>query len=194
MLSFLKASPKPQAPTMVEICTFYSVQRLISKKALEPTPDLRFGQFFDLDYMGASEYEYGAFPGFLRDVHANRDTLVSTQLHINGMDVFVAYSTHNNTLEHVTCELFAIAEGTRRTQCGARFKMPDAPSTKKPRKNSAAARAAETELFFRVDGWAEISLTTFWTVRPMTLELYKQIIANSVAYMDEQKRIIAETV
>lgn len=192
MLNLFKRASSQQAPSIVETCRFYQVQRLISSKGLTVTPDTRFGEMFGLDYMGASEYEWGAFPAFMRDVHAHLDTLTSAQIQIEGMDVFVVFSGHNNTLEHVTAELVAIATGKRQTHRGARFKAVAPATGPKPRKNSVAARRAEVEAFTRVDGWAEISLTAFWTVLPMTLEAYKQLIVASVAYMDEQKRQQAE--
>lgn len=192
MLDIFKRVSAHQQPAHVETCSFYQVQRLISSKGFTVTPETRFGEMFGLDYMGASEYEWGAFPAFLRDVHAHLDTLVGAQIQIEGMDVFVVFSEHNNTLEHVTAELVAIATGKRHTQCGARFKAVAPATGPKPRKNSVAARRAEVEAFTRVDGWAEISLTAFWTVLPMTLGLYKQLIDASVTYMDEKKRLEAE--
>lgn len=176
----------------IETCLFYSVQRLISEKNLgdaAESPSLRFGELFKLDYMGASEYEFGAFPKFMREVHEHQENLVGVEVDIEGMAVFVVYSTHNNTQEHVLEQLKAIAQGKQYTKGGASFKKPGEAAVKKPRMGSRAARQAEADAMFRVDGWAEISLTTFWTVLPMTLERYKQLIANSVAYMDEQKRL-----
>ncbi|AXH59541.1 hypothetical protein [Pseudomonas amygdali] len=192
MLKLFKRASSSQAPSIVETCPFYQVQRLISRKGLATAPEMRFGELFELDYMGASEYEGKSFAAFMRNVHDHLDTLVGAQLEIEGMSVFVAFSTHNNTLEHVTSELTAIASGKRHTQGGARFKMAEPTPEPPPRKNTQAARRAEVKEYFRVDGWAEISLTTFWTVLPMTLEVYKQLIVASVAFMDEQKRQQAE--
>lgn len=192
MANPLKRASADDESSVVETCRFYQVQRLISRKGLVVTPEARFGELFELDYMGASEYEGRAFPAFLRNVHNHLENLVGAQLEIEGMSVFVAFSTHNNTLEHVTSELAAIATGERYTQGGARFKMAEPAQEPPPRKNSQAARRAEVKEYFRVDGWAEISLTAFWTVLPMTLEDYKQLIVASVAYMDEQKRQQAE--
>lgn len=192
MVNPLKRASTDDESPVLETCRFYQVQRLISRKGIAVAPEARFGELFELDYMGASEYEGSAFPAFLRNVHDHLDTLVDARLEIEGMSVFVVFSTHNNTLEHVASELASIATGERHTQGGARFKMAEPAQEPPPRKNSQAARRAEVKEYFRVDGWAEISLTAFWTVLPMTLETYRQLIVASVAFMDEQKHLQAE--
>lgn len=193
LFAIIHRKPQPEAAPMIQNERFYSVQRLISEKkklaSLEQGDALRFGEVFTLDYMGSSEYEYGAFPAFLRMVHEHLDALDGLQVDIQGMAVFVAYPRSLSTQEHVLAQLEEIASGSLYTRDGARFAPPKvgSGSTRKPRKGSRAERAASVEAYFRVDGWAEISQATFWTTLPMTLERYKELIRASIEYMDALK-------
>lgn len=142
----------------------YLVQRLQRKPTEGSVRNYRFGELFELDYMCSAEFEFGAFPKFLRRMHAA--TLESFTLTINGIKVFGVYDTANfANVGEVAEVLQSIADGKRRLK-----EYADFPTSKRR----------------KTDAWAAIDSGIIWSTENIS-EAIKSVIANSFAYMESIK-------
>lgn len=143
----------------------YLVQRLRRMPTTGPLSELRFGEVFQLDYMGSAEFEFGAFGKFMRRM--NDAPLESFKLEVNGTKVFGVFDSSNfESVKDVTAVLQSIADGKHRLKERADF-----PSTAQ---------------FRKTDAWAAIDSGIFWATENMS-GVVKRLFANSVAYMDTPK-------
>lgn len=147
--------------------TPYLIQRLIRTKLTGPLQQYRFGEVFKLDYMGNAEFEFGAFPDFMRRM--NGAELISFKLEINGRKVFgVADSSAYENQDVIKEVLQNIADQKYRLKCSSYF-PPEEPWQEK------------------VNAWADIGNGMFWSfenINSTVLTLFK----NSVEYMNSQKK------
>lgn len=145
----------------------YLIQRLTRNKVEGPLKQYRFGQVWSLDYMGSAEFEFGAFPKFLRRMKAAATWPFTAN--INGVRVYGIYDpTSYPTEDMVVAVLQDIADGKTRHK-----EMPSFPAT--------------ASYFKNVSGWADIANGLFWSTENMNYAIV-QIIENSVEYMDEQAK------
>lgn len=149
------------------MATPYLIQRLKRNRTDGQLSNLRFGEIWTLDYMGNAEYEFGAFPRFLREMNAA--TLQDFSFNINGIKVFGVYDTSKfaskNEVENV---LQNLADGKYRLKNSAMF-----PNTSQYNKD--------------ITGWADIENNLFWTTESMAKSIVK-CIANSIVYMENEKK------
>lgn len=150
----------------------YLVQRLKPKRERPAgsLDNLRFGEVFELDYMGAAEYEFGAFPKFLRRMASALLGRVTVTLK-DGTKVFAVYDMASYTGDAQVAEVLNdIADKKTRHKCG-----PDFP----PRVPTAKWDSGTV-------AWAELDHGLFWSLENMSVGVSK-LFANSVKYMDAQK-------
>lgn len=165
---------------------FYCIQRL-KRTGCEIASDARFGQVFELDYMGYAEYEFGSFSKYLRAAHAQLDHLVEMRAAISdGNDqghmcaVVCFYDPQSTTWEHIERQLTLLANGQLETLGSTRFAEPDQvlPPTSKRSKKPPVARRTNP-----VCAWVDIGQNVFWATCEISLEQYKSMLSNSMAYM-----------
>jgi hypothetical protein len=169
---------------------FCYIQRLRLGK-VECAPGVRFGQAFELEYMGASEYEFGAFPAFLRAAHDRIDQLVEVKASIVydkalglSYPITCFYDPHAMTWEHIENQLVMVAQGKQRTKMSAGFPGIKRQQTTPPR---GPRKAVATIIPSETCGWVDVGNNVFWTAREITLDQYKGLLRESVEYMDAQK-------
>lgn len=76
---------------------FYLVQRLESKKTVDPARG--FDGRFSLDYMGSSEFEWGAIPKALKAMREKPVVERAIEVRIDGSDRVVWFVGHDESLE-----------------------------------------------------------------------------------------------
>lgn len=143
----------------------YLVQRLKRKNVNGPLSEYRFGEVFDLDYMGSAEFEFGAFPEFLRRM--NKSLLGKFSATINGTKVFGVYDMSSFDSE---AEVVATLQGIADRKIHLK-EYSDFPPTATYTKTSA---------------WAAIDSGIFWSIENIS-DGVKTLFANSVAYMDSRE-------
>lgn len=143
---------------------FYLVQRLETNKEVDVSK-CRFGERFGLDYMGSSEFEWGAFPKFLRSINAGD---LQTFSHKVGKDkIFGVFDANKQSLTHVLESIDKIASGKLHLKESAHL-------TNRP------------SYVEQVDAWAEIEQNVFWAYKDYRTTI-KAMFARSVEYMDGRK-------
>jgi hypothetical protein len=183
-----KAGVPPAPPE--ELDDFSYVQRLRLADA-DLRPGLRFSEVFSLEYMGAAEYEFGAFARFLRTAHDCRDHLVEAKSVIAYGDddqltctVTCFYDPQAQSWAHIEKQLTLLAQGKLHTKRGAHFPAAD---TRPPAPVKGRRKAAEPPPRPTTCGWVEIGQNVFWTTSEITLAQYRDLLRASVDYMDAQK-------
>lgn len=145
----------------------YLIQRLERKSIIGKIIEHRFGEIFALDYMGSAEFEFGAFPKFLRAMHAA--DLKPFKAFVNGVEYFGVFDPKYYADETAVSKMLNdLASGKFRLKEGANF--PNNPEYK----------------YTKTDAWADILNNIFWSKENLSASIV-QAIANSVAYMDAAK-------
>lgn len=143
---------------------FYLVQRLETTKDADVSK-CRFGQRFGLDYMGSSEFEWGAFPKFLRSM--NSGDLQTFSHKVGNTKIYGVFDANKQTLSNVLSQIDKIAVNDS--------------SLKEPTYLTKRPSYGE-----RIDAWAEIEQNVFWAFKDYRTTI-KSMIARSVEYMDSKK-------
>ncbi|AYG47731.1 hypothetical protein DV532_25920 (plasmid) [Pseudomonas sp. Leaf58] len=186
-MSTCKAGVPPAPPEALD--DFCYVQRLRLADA-DRRPGLRFGEAFSLEYMGAAEYEFGAFARFLRTANDCRDHLVEAKAVIAYGDdqvictVTCFYDPQTQSWAHIEKQLTLLAQGKLHTKCGAHFPAADTRSLAPVK---GRRKAAEHPPRPTTCGWVEIGQNVFWTTSEITLAQYRDLLHASVEHMDAQK-------
>ena len=90
---------------------YYLVQRMSTKD--QPFErDKGFDRFFSLDYMGSSEFEWGAIPEALRYIRKHKVVTQAYPVTINGVTRPVYFVGHKGTLLAAADDMKVWAEGT----------------------------------------------------------------------------------
>lgn len=141
----------------------------LERETVEGSPSqYRFGEVYGLSYMGAAEYEFGAFPAMLRRM--NEATLSSTMVKLpNGKKVFVVYDSSNY-------------ESEKEVQTIIRNLFKD----KYHLKCNTMSYAAD-----HYDAWVDINNGLFFSYENLNNTI-PTIIANSVTFMDERKAAMSK--
>lgn len=185
-----KAGVPPAPPEKLD--DFSYVQRLVLADG-DLRPGLRFGEAFGLEYMGAAEYEFGAFTRFLRAAHECRDDLVEAKVVIAYGDdgqltctVTCFYDPQAQSWSHIEKQLTMLAQGKLHTKRRANFPAADPrpPASVKGRRKSVEPPPRPTTC-----GWVEIGQNVFWTTSEINLAQYRDLLRASVEYMDAQKAL-----
>ena len=179
---------------MQKIRKFRLVQRLIPvENRTENLASLRFGQVLLMDYMGAVEYERGAFSDFLVRMQALNSPvdqrsfwqrrvlrqpapvslLQFMRATVHGVKIFIAYDTTRHTATEVIEEITAIAKGRANLKMPARF-----PSTEYDRSSRDCPTA-----------WAEIKENVIWSLSD--LSHLGDWLNNTVTFLAQEKQRIA---
>lgn len=152
----------------------YLIQRLVRKNVSGHVAKLRFGEVFTLEYMGSAEYEFGAFPKYLRAMNAAAESglLVGLSCTIGGRKVFAVYDS--SQYEGGTNEVAELLDGIAKKKFKHKestYFTPDRP-----------LRANDDTV-----AWADISNNSlFWSYENLNTSIIESF-KNSVKFMDEQK-------
>ena len=183
------ATPVPPPEDMPE---FYMIQRLKPFR-VAMAPGIRFGQVFELEYMGASEYEAGYFSKYMRAAHARRDHLIEVNASIvydveKGLSYPITcfYDPGAMTWEHIEQQLTLVAQHKQQTRMGSRF--PALP-TQRTIPGKGRAKPKVVEVLPETCAWVDIGAQVFWAACDITLEQYKSLLQASVEYMDAEKAL-----
>ncbi len=164
---------------------FSLVQRLELKGSLPKEPgSLMFGDLFALEYMGASEFEFGAFSEFLRTADwaanpAKPHFLMrmfesprpiyweSFSASVGGIAVYGGFDSRLHSVEDVIAKIGEVASGKARCKGGANFP---------PKEGSISKTVA----------WVEIIQGVFWSLQDFRY-LFSNLVNQSVRHMDKQR-------
>lgn len=126
---------------------FHLVQALHTPVLISELNKRRFREVFTLKYMGAAQYEGGAFDRYLRSlseaIKTSPELIQSFDLEVGGSQVFGIFDTRNCDLATVRAGIQSLLDGKALTKRPADFP----PKTNPP---SVA--------------WAEINLGVFWSL------------------------------
>lgn len=156
----------------------YLVQRCIVRN--RPNDTLRFSEVAALDYMGAAEYEFGAVPESLRCIATRANeysratiVLLNNVLRDGNGAPLVVYSRFagDSLLEYVEY-LKALRAGKLCTKSASYFDV------------APGAGSHRT----RVTLWWDLTNDALFSFDEEVMRALPQLFANSLAYMDAQKR------
>jgi hypothetical protein len=137
--------------------SYYLVQRVSTKT--EPfAGDKGFDQFFSLDYMGSSEFEWGAIPDALKRIRAKKVVIQACSVTIEGVTRLVHFVGHKGTLLARASEMEAWSEGTQH-----RPPFWGKELTRFPENFAGTADDYDK----RTDAWWAIKEDVAWTLDPV---------------------------
>lgn len=150
------------------------VQRMSSKSR---NNQVRLGERYDNDYMGATEFEAGLMGQAVRAMHGQTDI---GEFMIDGRRIYAAWNSSNFNaagVEFVLTELYMDRIRTHEPTYfnGQRF-VKQLTDSKLPKKNRVGS-------YF--DAWFDIENGLFWTWEKINIKDIPLNIAKSVAYMDQ---------
>lgn len=146
-----------------EIRPTYLLQRGHVDQFLKPLHGTITGDYVKLDYMGASEFEWGAIPKFQRDIHARLSSFRIYPYFFKGERYF--YACMPSQQEAYSLNLGAVLSGKvqLKSGCGGRF---DTHST---------------------NVWFDLTNTVLLARAESTLRNLFETIPNSIKFMDQEK-------
>jgi len=154
------------------IHTPYLIQR---GKILHPLVEGRFSEAVDLDYMGASEFEYGALPKSLRALQARvSDIKVTVEPRItgeSGESLRVLHTFAPDEYEEYAGHLLKLRDGTAHTQESTYFGVDHSKHFKT----------------LRCDLWWDIDNDVMFTFDKVFMKRLPDHLVASWKWMDEQK-------
>ena len=132
---------------------FYLVQRLGSKKLHRA--DQGFDGYFSLDYMGSSEFEWGAIPKALKAMREQRVIVEPAKVYIDGRDHEVYFVGHKGVRNAgADMEAWARGDGHRRPFYGKEWTR------------FHEVLIGQNGEFDRTDAWWDIENNVAWAVDP----------------------------
>lgn len=159
----------------------YLIQRCRAKEIKKHWLDtLRTGEYLDLDYMGSSEFEFGAIPKFQREVNAKlKDMAIFTCEH-NGVTLYyLAAPSQEQAYAQVLRDLI-----------DDKLRLKERSGLKDRETNYQAKRPVfdDPKMPFKYDTWLDLCNGVVIARQPQILKNLKKTIPNSVQYMDSNKR------
>lgn len=135
----------------------------------------RLSDMVDFDYMGSSEFEFGALPRSLRALQANVDSISSTVegriTGDNGESLRVLHTFSPEDYEVYFGHLTKLREGKLRTKESTRFSVED--------KKWFSSQ--------KCDFWWDIENHVMWTFKKHFMKQLPDALAESWKYMDRNK-------
>ncbi len=167
--------PKPKK----ELREPWLVQRC---KAEKFSPTLRTGEYLKLDYMGSSEFEWGAIPQFQRDMLEKLSSLVISSITHSGMTLF--YASTKDQVEQYGNILKDLIDG--------KFRMKERSGIKE--KETLYVGAKRTAMYdqphapYSTDVWLDLTNGLFFARTEEAVKNLFTTIPNAVRYMDQQAK------
>lgn len=159
----------------------YLVQRHTDLRDEEYDDDKRLTELYHLDYMGAAEFEFGAYAKIVRKINEHLDDLVLRTITMNDggkdIDVHFFYSPK------LIAELRSDVEELLNTM--VRYNNGEYISFKEHSGFYERKRQGRDKFCTKYVAWTDIRHGIFFTADHLTLEQYKTLIVNSVKYYDE---------
>lgn len=137
-------------------------------KAKTFNKNIMTGDYLSLDYMGASEFEWGAIPKFQRDTNARLPNMIIDSVTNCGKTLFFA------------CEPDQVVD--------YKDELSNLLAGRRPLKESARIDSKWIDPNDLPDTWLDITNNCFISTKREVVENLFKTIPNSVRYMDEQKR------
>lgn len=140
----------------------YLLQRGHVDQFWKPDEKIKTGDYIKFDYMGASEFEWGALPKFQREINARLGTFKIYPYVHKGERYF--YACMPSQQEEYSLNLYGVLTGLIKMKCSGRF---DTQST---------------------NVWFDMTNMVLLARSESTMRNLFMTIPNSVRYMDEQQR------
>jgi hypothetical protein len=135
----------------IDTATFYLVQRLESRNPVDN--NYGFDGYFALDYMGSSEFEWGAIPKALKDMREHPTVVEPARVRIGGAQHDVYFVGHEGVSGAVAAmEAWAAGDERRRSFYGKEWSHFD---------EVLLGTASE---YVRTDAWWDIQSNVAWAV------------------------------
>lgn len=161
----------------------YLLQRCTTEKLHKFDPSLVTGKYLRLDYMGSSEFEWGAIPQFQRDLYNRLIDMKHYRVIHKGITLFFWC----DNLDKVSIYSQFIRDLIdKKTQTKERVGF-DAKETLYVGKNKTALFNAP-HAPYEHDVWFDLTNTTIIARHVDVLDNLRKTIGNSIRYMDNQKR------
>lgn len=146
----------------------YLLQRC-TKSGKEFTMESRTGEYWRMDYMGSSEFEFGAIPAFQRQFNSNLKEKVTISVTENGNTLFALVSKdiseeYKKVLSQLMKDELRLKEASYIPQM---FK--------------------KEKYFTDYCLWMDLDNEAVISIDKEQLTLFRVTVQNSVKYMDEQK-------
>lgn len=149
---------------------FYLVQRL-ERRNTAPGGSVGFDRHFTLEYMGSSEFEWGAIPKALKSVRSNPVSSKSIDLTINGITRPVFIVTHDGKHEQAARDLQAWGNGRghRPPFCGKEASQFDDQFTgnKRAYNDTTAWWSIDDDVAFALDEENAAALVEAFNAKPV---------------------------
>ena len=156
------------------------VQRL---RMLSNDNQVKFGDRFAFDYMGASEFEQGLLGQCIRRMNSSCQV---GQIMISGRDGLAAWDPDYYNLEGAEFVINRIWDDSLRLKERAEFNQLSYDRWKREVKEMRENPLARN-LSFMTDSWFEIEYGLFWTWKKCNINDIRLNFRKSVAYMDAKK-------
>ena len=161
----------------------YIVQRCwYAKKGRQRwTYNLKVSEYFEMDYMGSSEFEYGATAKSIRAIHSQLDKMEILKSSIQGKKFWVFCLPEDREELQKQLDLYCQGKainGVRDLKEWIRF-----PQVLGVQKWYTYNNPEYAENF-----WWDLEANVAWCLKKEELENFKEAIVNSVKFMDEQKQ------
>lgn len=158
----------------------YLIQRCTVKDVFIETQ--KVSEYLSLDYMGSSEYEWGAVPKCLREFNNRLDELVTTRLEVLGRDGI----TRVVHLLSLTCQVVIWEQFFK--ECANASSAYSGPRLKEGISLTKILGGYLGEVYQRDNFWIDIDNCVAMCQELGPLENFKKAVVNSVKFMNEQKK------
>lgn len=156
----------------------YLIQRLNRKPTNGSIADHRFGEIWELDYMGAAEYEFGAFPKMLVSLAENLKELRTFHLDV---DVTGSHWRDKDKRTGKT-RVFGFYDSTMATDREVMDAITKIAADKIRLKMPANMSDG------RVTGWVDIVNHFFWSTENMSMSIVHSIKRSSDYILEQRKK------
>ena len=142
-------------------------------------PDARLSQAVDFEYMGSSEFEFGALPRSFRNIEAKKDSWkrhLVNEIKSGEATLRVYGSFEEGEFEEYKQHLLALRAGKARTMESTFFEANRDPSVR-----------AKTDTWIKTDFWWDIDNDVMFGFYKVFMNDLPTYVVNSLIYMNEQK-------
>lgn len=137
-------------------------------------PSLKVSEYLKQDYMGSSEFEFGAIPKTLREFHARLGKLVYTKLEVNGHAVHLLSLPEQ--VEPYKAFLATMSKDKYEVRLKERIRLAHILSNDKDK------------TYMDDDFWWDLDNVIAIALDKGPLMNFKDALVNSVKFMDEEKK------